>query len=366
MRKTKSGLPKYTSWNVDQRSARFVRFRKGGFSTYLTGTPWSENFMRQYAAVLDGVKEQTKNIGSDRTKPGTVNALIVSYYTLVFPTLKPSTQRMRRNILERFRREHGDKPVARLEQHHIASSIAAKVNTPEAGNNLRKVLRHLLDHGVAMRMIATNPVVGTKRFKTSGEGIHTWTEAEVAQFAARHPLGSQAYLAMALALCTGQRLGDVVRMGWQHVRGNKIAVRQEKINTPLLIPIASMLAQALESVPRTNLTFLLTERGAAFTKGGFNDWFRRRYREAGLRQCSIHGLRKLAATRLADAGCSAHQVAAITGHRTLKEIERYTRAADQVRLAEQAMAAVEARTKLSSDATLLDKNAENTSKIKAG
>jgi integrase len=171
---------------------------------------------------------------------------------------------------------------------------------------------------------------------------------------------------MALALCTGQRLGDVVRMGWQHVRGNKIAVRQEKTNAPLLIPIASMLAQALESVPRTNLTFLLTERGAAFTKGGFNDWFRRRYREAGLRQCSIHGLRKLAATRLADAGCSAHQVAAITGHKSLSEVARYTRAADQVRLAEQAMAVIEARTKLSSNATPLDKSSGKASKIKAG
>jgi len=366
MRRNKSGLPKYCSWNTDRRGHRFVRFRKDGFSAYLTGTPWSENFMRQYAAALDGVQEQTAVIGGERTKPGTVNALIVSYYKLVFPTLKPSTQRMRRNILERFRREHGDKPVARLEQHHIASIIAAKASTPEAGNNLRKVLRQLLDHGVALRMIAANPVIGTKRFKTSGEGIHTWTEAEVEQFAKRHPLGSRAYLAMALALCTGQRLSDIIRMGWQHVRGNKIAVRQEKTNTPLLIPIVSMLAQALESVPRTNLTFLLTERGAAFTKEGFGDWFRRRYREAGLRQCSVHGLRKLAATRLADAGCSAHQVAAITGHKNLSEVARYTRAADQVRLAEQAMAAIETRTKLSGTGTLLDKNAENTSKIKAG
>src|SRR6516225_9923178 len=197
MRKTKSGLPKYTSWNVDQRSARFVRFRKGGFSTYLTGTPWSENFMRQYAAVLDGVKEQTKNIGSDRTKPGTVNALIVSYYTLVFPTLKPSTQRLRRNILERFRREHGNDPVNRLEQKHIAAIIAAKANTPEAANNLRKLLRHLLDHAITINMIKANPVIGTKKFKTSGDGIHTWTEAEVAHFASRHPLGSRAYLALA-------------------------------------------------------------------------------------------------------------------------------------------------------------------------
>jgi hypothetical protein len=170
MRRTKSGLPKHCSWNLDRENGkRRVRFRKGGFAVYLIGTPWSENFMRQYAAAVDGMKAQPSNIGMERTKSGTVNSLIVSYYTLVFPLLKPSTQRMRRNILERFRRDHGDKPVARLEHAHIASIIAAKANTPEAANNLRKVLRHLLDHGVALRMITANPVIGTKRFKTSGE-----------------------------------------------------------------------------------------------------------------------------------------------------------------------------------------------------
>jgi integrase len=367
MRRTKSGLPRYCSWNVDQRGARFVRFRKDGFSTYIAGTPWSEAFMRQYAAALDGVKEQTTIIGAERTKPGSINALIVSYTKLVFPTLKPSTQRVRANILERFRREHGDKPVAGLQHHHIASIIAAKASTPDAANNLRKVLRHLLDHAVDIRMIAANPAASVKRLKTSGEGILPWSEEDVAQFTARHPLGSRAYLAMALALYTGQRLSDVVPMGWQHVRtGNKIAVRQQKTGTALLIPIMPSLAQALESVPRSNMTFLLTERGAPFTKAGFGNWFRDRCREAGLQERSLHGLRKLAATRLADAGCSAHQVAAITGHKTLAEVTRYTRAADQARLAEQAMAMIETGTKLSSNGTPLDNSAEKPSKIKAG
>lgn len=58
MLRTKSGLPKHCAWNTDQHGKRRVRFRKAGFSTYLTGTPWSEDFMRQYAAALDGVKEQ--------------------------------------------------------------------------------------------------------------------------------------------------------------------------------------------------------------------------------------------------------------------------------------------------------------------
>ena len=87
------------------------------------------------------------------------------------------------------------------------------------------------------------------------------------------------------------------------MRNGKIAVRQEKTNTPLLIPIAPELAEALALVPRTNMTFLLTERGAPFTTAGFGNWFRDRCDEAGLPQCSAHGLRRLAATRLANAGC---------------------------------------------------------------
>jgi hypothetical protein len=75
MLRTKSGLPKHCSWNFDRHGTRRVRFRKAEFSTYLTGTPWSEDFMRQYAAA--GVKAQAGNIGTERTKPGTINALIV-------------------------------------------------------------------------------------------------------------------------------------------------------------------------------------------------------------------------------------------------------------------------------------------------
>ena len=358
-RRSKNGLPEHCSWNYDRHGKRRVRFRKAGFSTYLSGVPWSDAFMRQHAAACEGVKAQANNTGAERTKPGTINALIVSYYAVVFPLLKPSTQRMRRNVLERFREQHGDKLVRDLKPAHVSAIIAVKANTPEAANSLLKVLRHLLDHAIAMNMIGANPAARVKKFKTVGDGFHTWSEHEVAQFEAHHPLGSRARLALALLLCTGQRRSDVVRMGWQHVRGDKIAVRQEKTDAALLIPIAPGLAAALEGVPRTNLTFLLTANGAAFTAAGFGNWFRDRCNEAGLRHCSAHGLRKLTATRLANAGCSEREVMAITGHRSVSEVSRYTRARDQVRLAEQAMSKLakgaEGEQKLSNLATRLDK-----------
>jgi integrase len=361
VRRTKSGLPEHCSWNTDQHGKRRVRFRKGGFSMYLTGTPWSEDFMRQHAAALDGVKAQAINVGAERTKPGSFDALCVSYFRSPdFRGLRPSTQSARRNIIERFRLEHGTKPLKALQRQHITAINGAKADRPEAANHLLKTLRIILGYAVTQGMLKGNPAAGIKRYRSHGEGHHSWTENEIARFEERHPIGSRARLALALGLYTAQRKGDVLRMGWQHMTGDAMVVRQQKTDSALLIPIHPQLAAILASVPRGNLTFLTTEHGAPFTSNGFGNWWRDRCNEAGLPHCSFHGLRKAAATRLANAGCSVDQVKAITGHRSLAEVARYTKAADQQRLARQALAIqlkteTESEQKLSNLATRLDK-----------
>src|SRR5256885_1291498 len=100
----------------------------------------------------------------------------------------------------------------------------------------------------------------------------------------------------------------------------------------LAIPVHAHLRGHLAEVS-DNMTFLMTELGKPFTAAGFSHWFRARCDEAGLPHCSAHGLRKAAARRLAEAGCTEHEIAAITGHASLREIARYTKAADQQRLA---------------------------------
>jgi integrase len=129
---------------------------------------------------------------------------------------------------------------------------------------------------------------------------------------------------LALQLYTARRHNDVIRMGWQHVRGDELLVRQQKTGTSLVIPIVPELRAGLASVPRTNLTFLMTEYGAPFSAAGFGNLFRQWCNEAGLpRHCSAHGLRKAAARRMAEAGRSANEIAAITGHRSLEEVAHY-------------------------------------------
>jgi integrase len=160
---------------------------------------------------------------------------------------------------------------------------------------------------------------------------------------------------------SGQGRSDIIRLGWQYMRGDKIALRQKKTDTPLLLPIAPEVASALEGVPRTNLTFLLTSFGAPFSFNGFGNWFRARCNEAGLPDCSAHGLRKLAATRMANAGCTDQELMAVFGWRSRSEVKRYTSAADQVRLAEQAFAKTHkgpnSEQKLSNLSSRLDKTA---------
>jgi integrase len=109
-------------------------------------------------------------------------------------------------------------------------------------------------------------------------------------------------------LYTGQRRSDAVRMGWQHITGNKIKVRRIKTDVFLQIPVHPTLRAVLAKTPRDNLRFLTTAYGKPFTAAGFGNWFREQRDAAGLPQCSAHGLRKAAARRLAEAGGTNQQI----------------------------------------------------------
>jgi integrase len=118
-------------------------------------------------------------------------------------------------------------------------------------------------------------------------------------------------------------------------------VAPQKTGGPVLvIPVVPELAAAIGAATADNLTFLVTRTGAPFTAAGFGNHFREWCNEAGLPQCSAHGLRKAICRRLAEAGCSSLQIAAITGHTTSRLVDHYTAARDQTLLARAAMASI--------------------------
>ena len=203
MLKTRSGLPKHCTHVTDRHGKHRVRFRRRGVSQYLTGAPWSEDFMRQYAAALERETSHRAGVGASRTAPGSFSALCVAYYTSAdFAALKASTQTKQRGILERFRREHGHRRLADLKRIHLSAIVGSMKETPAAANNLIQVLKTVLGFAVAQEMLAANPARGLRGYRASGEGFRTWSEEEIARFEAHHPLDTKAGLAFALALYT--------------------------------------------------------------------------------------------------------------------------------------------------------------------
>ena len=305
----------------------------------LPGLPYSVEFMAAYHAGLAGKRQP---IGADRAAAGTVNALAVAYYSSSdFAGLAKVTKATYRNVLERFRAEHGDKPAALLQRKHILGFMDAKATTPAAANALLKMLRILMQFALDREMRADDPTQGVRRLRYVSDGLRQWSEDDIALFEAHWPSGSRPRLAMALLLYTGQRPGDVARMGRQHIQDGRLVLTQRKTGTRLSLPIHAALQAELAHVPAGQLLFVVTEAGQGFSDAGFSGWFSERARMGKLPDgCTAHGLRKAAARRLAEAGCSAHEIAAITGHKTLKEVERYTRAADQRGLATSALARI--------------------------
>jgi integrase len=334
-----SRAPKFVHGFIDRHGkARFYLRRPGFKQVALPGLPWSPAFMEAYENALAG---QPVPIGAARTIPGSIRALAVSYYNgTAFHALRASTQAERRGVIDRFCREHGDKRASSLQRHHIIKLIAARATQSGAANSLRKAVRELMKHAVEIGLRSDDPTRDVKAIGIRSDGHHSWTEAEIAQFEGRHPIGSRQRLAFALLLYTGQRRGDVIRMGRQHLRDGMLSVRQEKTSAVLTIPVHAALSQAIAAIPREHLTFLTTSRGEPFKPTPFSTWFRKACNAAGLPHCSAHGLRKAVACRLAESGCTAHEIAAITGHASLREVARYTRAADQRHLAVAAMAKV--------------------------
>jgi integrase len=257
-----------------------------------------------------------------------------------FRKLAPSTQSTYRGIIDRLCEADGDKPVAGLKRWHIVNMMDRR----SGANGLLKMLRVLMKHAVDTGLRQDNPARDIASVNTKTDGFHSWTEDEIAQFEAQHPIGSRARLAFALLLYTGQRRSDVVKMGRQHIRNGMLHVKQTKTGAELWIPVTPELQQIIDASPVNQLTFIMTELGKPFQTNSFSNWFRLRCDEAGLPHCSAHGLRKACARRLADAGCTQHEIAAITGHASLREVERYTKAADQKRLAAAAMRKMENET----------------------
>jgi integrase len=276
----------------------------------IRGEYGSPEFAANYRAAMEGKDKQTPR---DVTKHGTMAALTHSYLrSAAFAVLASTTQRSRRYWAERFVTKFGPLPVTDLERRHVKTILDALASTPGAARNVLSLLRVLMALAIEEGMRENDPTTGVKRPKLSKDGWHTWNEAEIAQYEAKHAIGFPARLAFALALYTGQRSSDLVRTGRQHVSDGKISVVQQKTGNRLWIPLHPDLLAIMDATPSEHLTFIVTEHGKPYAHAqSFGNRLRRWARETGLTRCPLHGLRKACCRRLAEAGCTASEIMAI-------------------------------------------------------
>jgi integrase len=348
---------------------RYYYFRRpGGNRVRLPGLPGSEEFMTAYQAALDAA-EPRRGVGASRNAPGTVAHLVGIYAESSHfkHELAAETRRSAWSILQRFRDEHGSKRLGLLKRKHILAILEGRA--PFARRNWLRALRPLMAYAVDIGLIANNPTNGIKVKLPRGEGFRPWGEEQIATFRRYYALGTRERLALELLVNTCQRRGDVVRMGRQDIRGGLLHVRQGKTGTALQLPILPELQAAIDAMPAEgrHLTFLTTSRGEPFTAVRFGNWFREVCDAAGLGGFPAHGLRKASMRRLAEVGCSVHQIMAWSGHKTMGLVAHYTRSAEQAAMAREAAAKLgtaETGTELSKPAGATVKNEKKSNKNK--
>jgi integrase len=330
-------LPPYVQAFTDRHGRARYYFRRPGYQRVpLPGLPYSPEFMAAHSEAMSSNRREA--VGESRIAPGTMNALIIAYLNSpAFKCHSNATQTTYRGILEGIGLLHGTKRVTDLQGQHVARLVAAKAATPAAAGNFLRMLRLLSKFAVLHGWRKSDPTTGIRGPKMRQGGFYAWTETDIAQFEAHFAIGTRARLALALLLSTAQRRSDVIRMGRQHIRNEVMTIKQQKTGMAVGIPVLPELRSVIDATQNNHLTFLVTGDGKPFSAAGFGNWFRETCNQAGLPKCSAHGLRKAAARRLAEAGCTAHEIMAITGHKSLREVTRYTESVDRVALAAGAM-----------------------------
>jgi hypothetical protein len=188
-------------------TVRYYYRRRGHPNVRLPGAPGTEEFMQAYAAARSS-EPPPNQIGATRTKAGSVAAAVAGYFSSTeFAGLADATQRARRQILEAFRAEHGEKSVASLQRMHVERMVNLKAATPGAALNFLIAIRTLMRVAVSVGLRADNPTTGIRRARTRSMGTYPWTEDDIVSFEATHPIGSRERLALALLLYMSSEWG---------------------------------------------------------------------------------------------------------------------------------------------------------------
>jgi integrase len=208
------------------------------------------------------------------------------------------------------------------------------------------VLARILSFAKDRAIITSNPCERGGRLYVADRIDKIWGEQDIAALIA--VASDEIRLALILALWSGQRQGDLLRLPWSAYESPYIRLRQSKGRRRVAMPAGAPLRALLDSTDRRGPLILTNTRGRPWTSDGFRTSWSKTCDRAGISGLTFHDLRGTAVVRLAIAGASVPQIAAVTGH-SLNEVEAILDAhylGRDIQLAEEAVLKLEARTKL--------------------
>ncbi len=282
---------------------------KGKGAPLLKGEPGSPEFIASYHAA-----HATKIMPA----PGTMLSVLRAYEaSQEFARLTERTREDYVGFLKKIEARYGSFPLALLTDRRTRGhfkgwrdelAVSSLRQADYAWSVLARVLSWALDRG----LVPANPCEKGGRLYHGSRAENIWTAEDEANFLKFGP--AHLHLPLLLALWTGQRQGDLLRLPWSGYDGAKIRLKQGKTGARVAIPVGKPLKDALDRTAKRSPLILTNSDGRPWTPDGFRSSWRKACAKAGVSGVTFHDLRGTAVTRLAICECTEAEIAAITGH----------------------------------------------------
>lgn len=320
MRVRLKGINRITRKLASGKTVTYHYAWKGG--PRLEGEPGSPEFVASYNRAVTARRAPRNDL--------LISILDRFEQSTEFADLADRTRKDYRRLIKIIELEFGDFPLAAIEDRRTRGEFLAwrerrAIKSRRQADYAFAVLARILSWAHNRGLVPLNPCERPGRLYRAARTENVWTDADEQAFHAKAPVHLR--LALTLALWTGQRQGDLLHLKWAAYDGETIRLRQRKTKVPVVVPVGAPLRAALDAArarcKQDNkplpATILATERGTAWTESGFRASWRKACIKSGVTDLTFHDLRGTAVTRLAIAGATVPEIAAITGH-SLKEV----------------------------------------------
>lgn len=250
--------------------------------------------------------------------------LIVQYKSSpAYTDLSTVSQKDYDPFLAQLSSEFGDMPIIALNEHGARAVFKdwrdTMAQTPRKADRAWSVVKRVFSWALDMELIIRNPCSGGGRLWKGTRADIIWHDEHLA--VAREALNSNLHQALMLALWTGQRQGDILKLTWSAYDGQHIRLQQSKTGKRVTIRVYSELKAMLDSMEKLSPTILTNTQGRPWTSDGFKTSWGRAIKKAGIEGVTFHDLRGTFITTARRSGATMEEIAAASGH-SIKDVTR--------------------------------------------